>query len=75
MLKRNMSSDDTEQLEFPSNEKSWKRLKKKEAEEMFIPLPEITRQLDDTFAGNLHFQYSFADDGTGQDWTVSFDKL
>lgn len=66
VLKRGMS--DVEQFAL-TNE--WKRLKKEEAEEMFTPLPEITQQLDDTFAGQLNFQYSFADDGTGQDWAVS----
>lgn len=48
-----------------------KRLKKEETEEMLIPSPETTQHFNDTFAGNLNFQYSFADDGTGQDWAVS----
>ncbi|XP_019701223.1 cellular tumor antigen p53 isoform X2 [Harpegnathos saltator] len=63
---------DIEQLAFPNE---WKRIKKEENEEM-TPLPEIT-QLDDTFGGKLNFQYSFADDGTGQDWVYSqsLDKL
>ncbi|EFN89924.1 hypothetical protein EAI_15223 [Harpegnathos saltator] len=66
-FKRSISDiSDIEQLAFPNE---WKRIKKEENEEM-TPLPEIT-QLDDTFGGKLNFQYSFADDGTGQDWVVS----
>ncbi|XP_032663054.1 cellular tumor antigen p53 isoform X2 [Odontomachus brunneus] len=54
-----------------------KRIKKEETEQMLISSTEITQQCDDTFAGNLNFQYSFADNGTGQDWAYSqiLDKL
>ncbi|XP_014475802.1 PREDICTED: cellular tumor antigen p53 isoform X2 [Dinoponera quadriceps] len=73
--KRGISDvSDVEQLTFT---KEWKRVKKEEAEEMYTPLPEITQQLDDCFAGQFKFSYIFADDGTGQDWTYSqtLDKL
>lgn len=42
------------------------------AENEYYSLPiDILTQNDETFSGQLNFQYSFGDGGTGQDWVVS----